>query len=405
MQTANDLRIATHYSAGSSGRLHGYPPAPAHLRPYIRQPSTPFLGNHPPCKHAALVSPAGAATAATTYRMDALRPPHPSAPVVKFASPNALLSSQPSAPSSHSCSSHGRGKRNRWPRPPAAVNASSAAEAFASPGESRQASDLPATSHTHGSCDTSSNNHGSCDTSSSTSSGIGASSTMSGPPAPRPPSPTIDLGDGVILQLHPMPECGLSFDGASDAGGHSDTPSGAAASDNNDDDDDDVDADDSGLAGSEGRMLITRDLRQAYEWREVRRLLAANGAVLDAVHLATAARRLRVLAPPPLGKRMASERSHFRSFLSGFVQLCGYHLSAMPPKQLVAVLYSLSALHFPPPPGWMAAWLHAAGRHLQVGGFGPRELANVLASLGRLNYDPGVTRMLQLCGAVAVYLE
>ncbi|GLC33504.1 hypothetical protein PLESTB_000082300 [Pleodorina starrii] len=151
----------------------------------------------------------------------------------------------------------------------------------------------------------------------------------------------------------------------------------------------------------ETRKQLTRSLLGAMTWRQLRELLATHGPSLDSIHLVTAARRLRALAPQP-GRRVAREQALFRTFLTGFMQLCRHHLPDMPPAPLVGVLYSLAALHCPPPPEWMAAWLAAAAARL--GAFGPQELANTAYALGQLGYDPGETWLAALCDAAAAHL-
>lgn len=86
------------------------------------------------------------------------------------------------------------------------------------------------------------------------------------------------------------------------------------------------------------RRKLTCRLRDATTWRELRELLATQTHLhnpdldadhgvdphldLDEIHLLTAARRLRALAPQP-GRRVAREQAMFRTFVSGFTELCG----------------------------------------------------------------------------------
>ncbi|GLI59944.1 hypothetical protein VaNZ11_001996 [Volvox africanus] len=155
---------------------------------------------------------------------------------------------------------------------------------------------------------------------------------------------------------------------------------------------------DEGLAA---RKALTRCLRQAASWRQLRELLAANGPSLDELHVLVAARRLRDVAPQP-GRRVAREQARFRSFLSGFTELCWHFLPDMGLSSLAGVLYALAALRWPPPDPWMTSWLLVSEHRLKE--FGPRELANITYALAQLGYDPGTQWLTALCNAAATHL-
>ncbi|GIM07191.1 hypothetical protein Vretimale_11274, partial [Volvox reticuliferus] len=155
---------------------------------------------------------------------------------------------------------------------------------------------------------------------------------------------------------------------------------------------------DEGLAA---RKALTRCLRQAVSWRQVRELLTVNGPSLDELHMLVAARRLRDVAPQP-GRRVAREQARFRSFLSGFAELCGHFLPDMRLASLSGVLYSFAALRWPPPAPWMTSWLLVSEHRLKE--FGPRELANTTYALAQLGYDPGKQWLTALCDAAAAHL-
>ncbi|KAG2490699.1 hypothetical protein HYH03_010860 [Edaphochlamys debaryana] len=157
-------------------------------------------------------------------------------------------------------------------------------------------------------------------------------------------------------------------------------------------------------------MGLTRKLRTAPTWRELRRLLAAAPpGLVDAGHLATAAKRLRVVTPPPPppppGSRGGRERSAFRAFVGGLLELSGPLLPDMEPSPLVAVLYGASAVHHAPPAAWMTVWLQAAAAHLAADAWGPRELCNAATALGRLSYDPGEAWLGPLCETATRHMQ
>ncbi|KAG2436084.1 hypothetical protein HYH02_011595 [Chlamydomonas schloesseri] len=208
----------------------------------------------------------------------------------------------------------------------------------------------------------------------------------------------VDLGEDVVLSLPaggPAPRAGTGAVSTGDA---------AAA-----------------RARLQHAMELTRQLRWAASWRQVRELLAAAPpGALDEVHLSTAATRLRAVAPPgqtapassgpaassaaadagndtsrgpgprsrraggggggrgarsaagssaaatTSGSRAAKrERAAFRAFVAGLTELCGPYLPHMSPAPLTGVLYALAALKCPPPAGWVESWLAAAAARMQ----------------------------------------
>ncbi|KXZ54548.1 hypothetical protein GPECTOR_4g613 [Gonium pectorale] len=161
-------------------------------------------------------------------------------------------------------------------------------------------------------------------------------------------------------------------------------------------DDADLDPDWDPAARHLRARALTRQLRVAGSWRGVRDLLAAWGPDLDALHLSAAASRLRDVGPPPYS-RAVGDRAQFRAFMAGYTELCGHYLPVMPPACLSNALYTLAEMGCPPPPAWMLAWLRAAAGRLA--GFSPQDLANSMAALGSLEFDPGDPWLHRLCDA------